>query len=50
MAVLKTYTSGNWLVQAGREKEFARRWKEFAAWSSKNVPGNGDFYLIQYAL
>ncbi|MEX0881453.1 MAG: antibiotic biosynthesis monooxygenase family protein [Candidatus Saccharimonadales bacterium] len=47
MAVKQTYTSGNWLVQEGKEEEFMRRWKEFAQWSAKNTSGSGDFYLIQ---
>ena len=46
MAVKRTYTSGNWVVKQGQEEEFVRRWKEFAEWSAKNVPGSGDFYLI----
>ena len=47
MEIKQTYTSGNWQVQKGQEEEFIRRWKEFAQWSAKNVPGSGDFYLIQ---
>lgn len=46
MAIQRTYTSGNWLIKEGQEKEFIRRWKEFAQWTVKNVPGSGDYYLI----
>jgi heme-degrading monooxygenase HmoA len=41
------YTSGDWAVKEGQEEEFIKRWSDFAHWSSENIPGSGDFYLIQ---
>lgn len=41
------YTSGDWLIKAGREDEFAQSWKAFAEWSAANAPGQRSFHLIQ---
>jgi quinol monooxygenase YgiN len=44
---MEVYTSGDWVVKAGKEDEFVKRWQEFAQWTDKNIEGSGDFYLIQ---
>jgi heme-degrading monooxygenase HmoA len=41
------FTSGNWLVQAGNEKEFVNRWSALALWSQKEAQGAQFVYLIQ---
>ena len=33
------YTAGTWVVQAGQEDEFIRRWTEFTGWAQREAPG-----------
>lgn len=33
------YSSGTWIVKAGREDEFTQAWGEFAAWTVDEVDG-----------
>lgn len=40
------FTSGRWMVKAGREEEFIKRWTTFANWISEGSPGE-DFWLLQ---
>jgi len=41
------YTSGNWIVKEGAEKEFVARWTEFTKWALGNAPGAESFVLIR---
>jgi heme-degrading monooxygenase HmoA len=43
------FTSGNWLVRAGSEKEFVNRWTALALWSRTEARGAQFAYLIQDA-
>jgi heme-degrading monooxygenase HmoA len=43
------YTSGHWVVKAGEEEEFVKRWTQFTEWSQKNAAGAETFGLIQDA-
>jgi heme-degrading monooxygenase HmoA len=43
------YTSGNWVVRAGSEKDFIAQWSDFTQWSFDNAPGARSFVLIQHA-
>jgi heme-degrading monooxygenase HmoA len=48
MATLgQPFTSGNWLVQAGKEQEFVNRWSALTLWSLQDAQGAQFFYLIQ---
>lgn len=40
------FTSGNWLVKGGKEKDFIGEWKAFANWSREKL-GSGSPYLLQ---
>ena len=41
------YTSGNWIVKEGSEKEFIARWTDFTEWALANAPGAESFILIR---
>jgi heme-degrading monooxygenase HmoA len=41
------YTSGNWIVKEGSEKEFVARWTDFTRWALANAPGAESFVLIR---
>jgi len=41
------YTSGDWIVTAGREEEFVKAWTEFVDWAMATVPGARFATLIQ---
>jgi heme-degrading monooxygenase HmoA len=43
------YTSGSWLVSAGREDEFVSAWNAFTGWSLDHAPGAQSFVLIRDA-
>jgi heme-degrading monooxygenase HmoA len=43
------YTSGDWVVQEGKEQEFIAAWTELADWSKANARGSRSFALIQQA-
>jgi heme-degrading monooxygenase HmoA len=45
----KPYTSGRWVVKAGGEEEFIKRWTEFTDWSLEHAAGAENFSLIQNA-
>jgi quinol monooxygenase YgiN len=42
-----SYSSGEWLVQAGSEEEFVSRWTTFIEWSLNNAPGSESFVLVR---
>ena len=35
----QSYSSGEWLVQAGSEEDFIERWTTFIEWSLNDAPG-----------
>lgn len=41
------YTSGNWVVKEGKEKEFVAAWTELVQWSQATFPAFGAAFLIQ---
>lgn len=41
------YTSGEWIVKAGREDEFVAAWRDLAEWSMSNVAGGGWAKLLR---
>jgi heme-degrading monooxygenase HmoA len=41
------YSTSNWFVMAGSEKEFVRRWTALAEWVKNNVPGARSAVLIR---
>ena len=43
----RSYSSGEWLVQAGSEEEFVDRWTAFVEWSSQNAAGAESFVLVR---
>lgn len=43
----QSYSSGEWLVQAGSEDEFIQRWTTFIEWSLNNAPGAESFVLVR---
>ena len=43
----QSYSSGEWLVQAGSEEEFVSRWTTFIEWSLNNAPGAESFVLVR---
>jgi heme-degrading monooxygenase HmoA len=45
--VAQLYTSGDWLVQEGREEEFVAAWEELADWTGGNVSGAGWATLLR---
>jgi heme-degrading monooxygenase HmoA len=42
-----SYSSGEWLVQAGSEEEFVERWTTFIEWSLDNAEGAESFVLVR---
>ena len=36
---MEAYASGNWLVKAGKEADFIRKWEEWLQWSRDHVDG-----------
>jgi heme-degrading monooxygenase HmoA len=46
-ALGQPFTSGNWLVREGSEKEFVNRWSALTLWSLREAEGAEFFYLIQ---
>jgi len=43
----QSYSSGEWLVQAGSEDEFIERWNTFLEWTLNNAPGAVSFVLVR---
>jgi Antibiotic biosynthesis monooxygenase len=43
----QSYSSGDWLVQAGSEDEFIERWTTFIEWSLSNAEGAESFVLVR---
>ena len=43
----QSYSSGDWLVQAGSEDEFIERWTTFIEWSLDNAEGAESFVLVR---
>jgi heme-degrading monooxygenase HmoA len=43
----QSYSSGEWLVQAGSEEDFIERWNTFIEWSVNNAPGAESFVLVR---
>jgi heme-degrading monooxygenase HmoA len=43
----QSYSSGEWLVQAGSEDEFIERWTTFLEWSLDNAPGAVTAVLVR---
>jgi heme-degrading monooxygenase HmoA len=43
----QSYSSGEWLVQAGSEEEFVSRWTTFIEWSLDNAAGAESFVLVR---
>ena len=43
----QSYSSGEWLVQAGSEEDFIERWNTFIEWSLNNAPGAESFVLVR---
>lgn len=43
------YVSGNWMVRAGSEDEFIKRWRAFTGWSAEEMPGARSFLLLRDA-
>lgn len=41
------YSSGNWVVSGGHEKEFVQRWIEFLEWTRASTRGLLSAELIQ---
>jgi heme-degrading monooxygenase HmoA len=41
------FTSGNWVVQAGKEDEFIKAWTDFTSWTRENASGAEEFLLIR---
>ena len=41
------YSTSNWFVMAGSEKEFVRQWTALAQWVKNNVPGARSAVLIR---
>jgi heme-degrading monooxygenase HmoA len=41
------YSSGNWVVTVGREKEFIQRWIEFLEWTRATAKGLTSAELIR---
>jgi hypothetical protein len=41
------YSSGNWVVTGGREKEFIQRWIEFLEWTRATAKGLTSAELIR---
>jgi heme-degrading monooxygenase HmoA len=43
----QSYSSGEWLVRAGSEEEFIKRWTTFAESTLNNAPGVVSFVLVR---
>src|SRR5438874_9884235 len=43
----EVWTLGYWKAKPGKADELKRVWQEFASWTSKNVAGAGQAYLLQ---
>ena len=43
----QSYSSAEWLVQAGSEDDFIERWNTFIEWSLNNAPGAKSFVLVR---
>jgi heme-degrading monooxygenase HmoA len=43
----QSYSSGEWLVQAGSEEEFIKRWTTFSESTLSNAPGAVSFVLVR---
>jgi len=43
----QSYSSGEWLVQAGSEEEFIERWTTFLEWTLNNAEGAESFVLVR---
>ncbi len=41
------FTSGEWLVKAGKESEFIVAWEYFAKWTGQSQVGAGTGHLLQ---
>jgi len=44
---MATYTSGDWHVNPGREKEFVDLWREMAEWSGREFDSGGWAKLLR---
>jgi heme-degrading monooxygenase HmoA len=42
-----SYASGEWLVRAGSEEEFVKRWTAFSESTLNNAPGSVSFVLVR---
>src|SRR5215212_4731935 len=43
----QSYSSAEWLVQAGSEDEFIQRWTNFLEWTLNNAAGAQSFVLVR---
>jgi len=43
----QSYSSAEWLVQAGSEDEFIERWTNFLEWTLDNAEGAQSFVLVR---
>lgn len=43
---MTVYTSGDWRVKPGLEKEFVQAWQALADWTTENVNSNADAKLL----
>lgn len=43
------FTSGTWVVPAGKEDDFVAAWTEFAEWTKANISGAGWVVLLRDA-
>jgi heme-degrading monooxygenase HmoA len=43
----QSYSSGEWLVRAGSEEEFIKRWTTFSESTLGNAPGAVSFVLVR---
>jgi heme-degrading monooxygenase HmoA len=41
------YTAGSWVVRAGEEEEFIKRWTAFTRWAQDEADGAHGFILIR---
>ena len=47
MAASETWASGLWVVKAGSEDEFIKRWQAWLSWTSENVAGFRSAKLLR---
>ena len=47
MATSETWASGLWVVRAGSEDEFIKRWQAWLSWTSENAAGFRSAKLIR---